>query len=193
MANPERICSVPQCGKPVRSLGLCGAHYARQRRTGAPDGAVPRKRPKVIAWLEQAIMTETNECIVWPFAVGKGGYGNVRLHGKYTNAHRAVCLFVNGVPETGLEAAHLCGNKLCCNPKHIIWATRRENENHKIAHGTRLTGERVWNSVLSREDVTSIRRDWLSGSTVKDLAHKYDISRSHAWAVANATRWTWLE
>lgn len=33
-----RLCSIPNCGKPCRSAGLCGGHYERQRRYGDPLG-----------------------------------------------------------------------------------------------------------------------------------------------------------
>lgn len=37
MANPS-ICSIPECGKPARTKGLCQGHYLRQLRYGDPMG-----------------------------------------------------------------------------------------------------------------------------------------------------------
>lgn len=49
-------------------------------------------------------------------------------------AHRVLCYLVHGPPpEYGdgkkMEAIHLCENKSCLNPLHIIWAEHRENMN----------------------------------------------------------------
>ena len=38
-------CSVANCTRRVRSNGLCGAHYYRQRRHGDPLGGAPSRQP----------------------------------------------------------------------------------------------------------------------------------------------------
>lgn len=53
------------------------------------------------------------------------------------NAHRLMCVFVNGdCPPDKNEAAHSCGNRKCVNPAHLRWATYEENGADKIIHGT---------------------------------------------------------
>lgn len=33
----DAVCSIAECGKPVRARGWCGTHYARWRNNGSPD------------------------------------------------------------------------------------------------------------------------------------------------------------
>lgn len=38
-------CTVEDCPRPTLARGWCNAHYKRWRKTGDPQGSVPRKRP----------------------------------------------------------------------------------------------------------------------------------------------------
>ena len=48
MAN-SRLCSIPDCGKPVRARGYCESHYRKLKRSGDPNGvrAPYQKSPEV--------------------------------------------------------------------------------------------------------------------------------------------------
>ena len=58
----ERICSVSECDRPSRSLGLCKSHYGRWRKSGVwpttpirdaydiSNGRVGRPRKSFICW-----------------------------------------------------------------------------------------------------------------------------------------------
>ena len=68
------------------------------------------------------------ECWPWLGAKGSGGrYGAFRRRGKIVSAHRfAYRLFIGEIPE-GLTVDHLCGNKLCQNPRHLEAVPNAEN------------------------------------------------------------------
>ncbi len=82
-------------------------------------------------FISDALMRDTDACIVWPFAVRKSsGYGAYNLPRSKENvdAHRHVCERAHGVPPSPLhKAAHGCNNHLCINPRHLRWATHDEN------------------------------------------------------------------
>lgn len=67
--------------------------------------------------------------MIWPFAVrSSNGYGaySQKHCGKTKNweAHAYVCAHAHGPrPSLKHEATHSCGERLCCNPKHLSWAT----------------------------------------------------------------------
>jgi hypothetical protein len=94
------------------------------------------KHGEPLAFLMDAINTDTDECIIWPFAKARG-YGKVLYEGFVWQAHRLVCFLKYGDPPSGdYEAAHKCGNASCVNKKHVRWATHQENMHDRKLHGT---------------------------------------------------------
>ena len=145
-------------------------------------------------FLEDAIFNSSRECILFPFAKDRKGYGKVSLDGRMQYAHRIVCERVNGSPKTPKhEAAHLCGNGHlgCINPEHLSWKTRRENELDKNIHGTRARGELVRNAKLTERQAREIIG--LRGvKTLDELAGIFGVSRTQVWAIQRGYRWSWL-
>jgi len=63
---------------------------------------------------------EDDSCWVWNGPVNKDGYGIYRCQGIDFQAHRSgAILFGKRVINLKTELYHTCGNKLCCNPKHM--------------------------------------------------------------------------
>jgi hypothetical protein len=59
-------------------------------------------------------------CWVWNGSVGKDGYGIYRCQGINFQAHRSgAILFGKRVISLRTNLYHTCGNKLCCNPRHM--------------------------------------------------------------------------
>lgn len=147
MADPHRICSVPECGKPHKGKGFCSPHLERYRRHGDPiagrsarsENGAPR------AFLEKvAVPFRGCDCLVWPFAKSDFGHGIVRWRGKMVGAHVVICQKVSGHrPTPRHEVAHTCGNGNlgCVNPAHLRWAERAENIKDAMMHGTWAHGE----------------------------------------------------
>lgn len=68
------------------------------------------------------------QCWLWTSSVNTDGYGTIRpTRGKTTCVHILMYTrHIGPVPE-GLELDHICGNRRCCNPKHLEPVTHREN------------------------------------------------------------------
>lgn len=87
-----------------------------------------------LAFVEAAVTSSTDECILWPFGK-RGRYGRVYVNGKTVSVHRYVCERTYGpCPPDKQHAAHRCGVHLCINPRHVRWATCAENEADKFIH-----------------------------------------------------------
>lgn len=175
----ERVCSIEGCDAPYLARGWCTAHYKRWKRHGDPlGGGTSRGAPR--EWIANAISIETDECIEWPFG-RKGGYGFLNDgDGGTITASRLVCLEVYGDPPSPhLEAAHSCGNRGCCNKRHLRWATYAENNADKKLHGTHLEGEGHPCSRFTEKEVIAMRRAYASGDTYASIAHRYDADISH--------------
>lgn len=193
MAKANRICSVEDCGKPVKGLGFCNKHYHRFKRTGTTD---PRgnyaERGSVYNYLIQHMH---EDCPKWPFARNPQGYGHLQHNGAVVSAHRLVCLIVYGDPPTAdHDAAHNCGkgHEGCFGARCLSWKTKAENQSDRIRHLTSNRGERHGNSKLTEDKVREIRRRALSEPQAK-IARQMGISRAAVSDIVRRTRWAWLK
>ena len=139
---PDRTCTIDGCTKTATKRGWCPGHYWRWKQHGDPTAGGTAKGA-LSAFIAMAAASDTNDCILWPFATTEGGYGVVRALG--TTAHRAV-LEAATSPAPGMDAAHaplICHNRLCVNPRHLRWATRPDNLADTVPDDTHRRGERV--------------------------------------------------
>lgn len=148
-------------------------------------------KSKGIRWLEIVFNSgRQTGCINWPFSARETGYGQIFINGIRTTAHRVICVWENGPPTTGHQAAHECGNRRCCNPSHIKWKTPKENGEDKIVHGTHMQGSQIYNAKLTDEIVISIRDEYLLGkSTMLAMASRYNVTLSTIFDVVHRKTW----
>ena len=99
----------------------------------------------------------SGDCWEWNRGVNLNGYGHVHgLDKKNALAHRVFYLIVKGNVPEGLVLDHICSNRICVNPEHLVPATQRENilrgsspfslnakKTHCI-HGHALTEENIY-------------------------------------------------
>ena len=148
--------------------------------------AEPRKKARRFL---MGAAKDTNACIMWPFRKTPTGYGYVTIAKRGYPAHRAsLAIHVGPPPSDSMEAAHSCGNRGCVNPRHLRWASKRDNEADKISHGTLLRGEKKNQAVLRDEDIGAIRS--LRGKEPQwKTAERFGVSRSLIGMVQQKKRW----
>lgn len=189
------ICSVDGCDKPSRSKGMCPRHYQRVKRHGNPNTLLmplaERGAPR--AWLMDHLSHKGEDCLKWPFATRKVGYGVLSKIDSNTmvGAHREMCRLAHGEPPTAKhEAAHSCGkgHEGCVNPCHLSWKTPTENGQDKIAHGTSRRGSKSPHTKLTDEDVSIIRG--MKGIMLqRELAEVYGVSRECISHIQRGSTW----
>lgn len=165
-------CIIEGCLRQQYARGLCSTHHARVQRYGDVNRC---KRTPVRDFIENAILSSTETCIVWPFRI-KNGYGVVQIDGVDKFAHRIVCEAAHGAPFQGANAAHqpiVCANRRCINPKHLRWATAQENQRDKFIDGTVFRGAQVSGAKLSELDIIEIRASRESHSS---LGRRFGVS-----------------
>lgn len=151
----------------------------------------PRSKSSNFKWLESlASGPRTNECITWPFAKRANGYGSIVWRYQRTTAHRVVCELAHGKPShPSMHAAHDCGNRICCNPAHIRWASPRDNSADKVLHGTQTRGESSPASKLTEQQVRFIRALLANGESLPAIAKRVGCSASNVWFIKVGKSW----
>lgn len=193
MAN-KPICKIKGCDKPTKGRGWCAGHYHRWTRHGDPlagDTFVGQPRQ----FLEKALNSETDECIVWPFSKKtKSGYGNIRHNGRMVYVHR-LCLELKmgRAIRPKMQAAHapgICHNRLCVNPRHLREATVSQNNTDKEIDGTMPLGDQHVLSKLTAQQVLDIKR---SDMFHRELAEIHGVVRQTIGDIKSGRTWAWLK
>lgn len=130
----ERICSIDHCSSPHYGRGFCNKHYKRWRKFGSPDavkrvvgddsarltacstpGPVPAGRP------------DLGPCTLWTGVLTHDGYGQVRVDGRTTVAHRWAWELAGRQIPADMELDHLCHVRHCVRLTHLEVVTHAEN------------------------------------------------------------------
>lgn len=131
------------------------------------------------------------------FAEPKDGYLCVQLYenrsGTTARVSRLLLMAFVGLPDEGMEASHLDGDRMNNSLGNLAWETRLENEQHKVEHGTRPRGETQASSKLTDDKVREIR--WLRqlGFKLSELAERYGVVYTCIHKVCRRETWTHVE
>lgn len=136
-----------------------------------------------------------NGCWLWTGAVDSRGYGHLAWHGKNARAHRVAFELQHGqIPKGvgyhGTVVMHVCDNKLCCNPAHLVLGTHADNMADMKAKGRRKTinaGAKNGRAKLTSEQVQAIRADKRGKRTI---APEYGISPAQVQRVRLGKQWS---
>jgi hypothetical protein len=193
---PEKptSCLVAGCGKPVEGHGYCAPHRRRWYKYGDPlAGKTVAGAPR--AFLDAAVVSQTDECIVWPFTKGEKGYA--QIGGGQTKerrqVHRIICERVHGpAPSPQHFAAHapvICHTRACINPRHIRWATPSENMFDRCVDGTMPHGEAHPHAALTERQALAVLAD---PRGVRAIANEYGVSHSTISNIRRGVTWKHL-
>lgn len=182
-------CSVAGCSAIATRTGLCNAHYLRKWRYGDPlKGGISRGQAQRFM-LEHVNYANAVECLIWPFARNKAGYGDVNFPNIEGLAHRVMCMLAHGVPiNSDDEAAHSCGNGHlgCVNPHHLNWKTRLANIRDKKQHGTQPSGAKIHFAKLTANEALEVK---YSVKPQRELADKFNVSINTIKRIRDGITW----
>lgn len=187
-------CSVDGCSNKAVSRTYCPKHLARFKKYGDPLRLRSDDPNKPLTWIKENANYDGDDCLKWPFSVGDKGRGMVWFEGRRRSAPNCMCTIAHGeAPSPEHVAAHSCGNGHlgCMNPKHLRWATAKENEADKIAHGTLRRGSDINTSKLTAEQVLEIRslRGVMKGV---DIAKRFGITPAAVSSIQTRKSWGWI-
>ena len=145
-----------------------------------------------------------SECWLWKACVSGHGYGQFKVGGVQTPAHRvAYQMYVGSIPQ-GLCVLHKCDVRACVNPAHLFLGTHADNAADRASkgrngrplgdkNGSRTQPHRVprgarnGNAKLSEREILEIRH--ASGITQQKLANKYGVSFQHISKIRSGEYW----
>ena len=138
-----------------------------------------------------------HQCWPWTGASrGASGYGQLtewRNKKRTTHSpHRLAWEFCFGPSPSGLLVRHMCHNRMCCNPSHLLLGTAKDNFDDKVnakreGNSVMLSGENNRNAKLSRKQVEEIRQ--IKGQTIYQIAAQYGVSKSLISEIKRNTIW----
>lgn len=161
------------------------------------------RRGEARAFIENAIVTDTDDCILWPFGMnskrnGKYRHGVYKHEGRSRSVHRVALILHTGIDPEHLEACHepiVCHNSLCINIKHLRWDTPSNNAKDRILDGTSgrsrpKLGADHHNAALTEDQVLAITADTETSNAA--LGRLYNVSRTAIRDVRTGQSWGWL-
>lgn len=85
-------------------------------------------------------------CWLWCGTVNSDGYGQLRMAGRTTGAHRLSYEAFVGPVGPGLCVCHKCDVPCCANPDHLFLGTHADNAQDRSRKGrtARMTAENHW-------------------------------------------------
>ncbi len=135
---------------------------------------------------------ERNEC--WPHdgRADDKGYPFVNIGGYCTRAHRLAWFVAHGEwPPDGSVVRHSCDNPPCCNPRHLLLGTVKDNSDDMVERDRAVhpRGEALRHSKLTEDDVRAIRIAYGNGVKQPDLSESFGVTQACISQVV--TRKTW--
>jgi len=149
------------------------------------------RRNEAREFLEQAVRSNTDECILWPYATNPSGYPLINIPGESSLAHRVVLKRVKGPAPGGKPyACHeplICNNPGCINHKHLDWKSQQSNCDDQVKAKTKTQiGASHSQAKLTEADVVAIRNDkrW-----PRFVAKDYSVSSQTIIDIRNRRSW----
>lgn len=149
---------------------------------------------RVRGWIQGGGSRRSDPRII-PQHPDKDGYLVVTLNHKckskgYRVARLVLCMFHSlPLPSLKLEASHKDNDRQHNHISNLVWETRQQNEDRKLAHGTRPRGSRSTASKLTEKQVAVIVRQRREGWSLKSLACEYGVTEANISAICSGKTW----
>lgn len=119
------------------------------------------------------ITIDSNDCWNWNKSCSSSGYGQFTKNKIYYNTHRYVYEKINGKIESDEIVRHICHNRKCCNPNHLVIGSHKDNyEDSRNVHNESSLKRRLsW--IIAGVEYSTIREANLKTGIVMNSLIKY--------------------
>lgn len=124
-------------------------------------------------------------CVIWPFAKNKSGYGIT----KRQYAHRVAFVKFHGEIPDGMVVMHSCDNPSCVNPAHLRAGSQKENLEDRRNKNRHPKGILSGTARLNDALVKDAREKHRNGISSVKLARIYGVSQSAMWYALSGKTW----
>lgn len=124
----------------------------------------------------ELIASPGDDCIRWPYATARRGYGHLRKGTKYWRTHRLSYFETFGAIPDGSDVCHRCDNPPCINPRHLFAGTPADNRADKMAKGRQAFGVKFRSAKLTDEKVIELRHRYNCGASSPKLAKEMGMA-----------------
>jgi uncharacterized UBP type Zn finger protein len=112
------------------------------------------------------------------------GYVRITVNYKSWYAHRYAWFYHFGEIPEGMDVCHKCDNRRCHNIDHLFLGTRKDNMQDAKNKKRTASGFKLPQTKLSEEQKMEIVELAKTGMYYKDIASKFNISRTRAGKIA---------
>lgn len=125
---------------------------------------------------------KTGNCHLW---IGSrvGMYGQIKVGGRNTLAHRAAYELRNGTIADHVHVLHSCDTPLCVNPAHLFPGDHKDNMQDKAKKGRAP-------SKLMAEDIPRIRAMLALGISLRSIAKQHGVGHHAIADVRDGVTWS---
>lgn len=130
-----------------------------------------------------------NECITGAGYLDKDGYKYITKQGKNIKLHRQAYVAAHNLTFKDIEGKvvrHLCHNKVCVNPAHLVIGTPQDNTTDSVEASRHAFGVRHGKAKLTEDAVRHIRQKLLEHT---EYAVLYGVSVAAVSLVQNKRTW----
>lgn len=121
-------------------------------------------------------------------------YPRYDLQGETVYAHILVLENFRLDRPKGMDARHIDGDPSNPDINNLEWGTKKENMADKKLHGTEKLGSKNHFSKLDECQVVSIKLLLKEGNKLhREIADRFEVSRSLIGQIARGDRWGWLK
>lgn len=124
------------------------------------------------------------QCWLWKGG-RNSGYGSFWLHGKQRQSHIVAFLLSGKKLSRGQIIRHSCDNPPCCNPRHLVAGTHRDNA---MDRARRLRGRRS----VTPQIVKQIRNLFAWKTPKVALAKRFKLHRHTITQIVNRITWKFV-
>lgn len=140
--------------------------------------------------LMRVMAVETDDCIEWGLGKSQSGYGKIKIDGLHKRAHRVVYERKYGSIDSEVVVMHSCDNRACCNYRHLIAGTHKENMADMASKLRARRGSGHGMSKLNEQQVAEVIALYATGDyTQKAIAKKYGVHKTLIRLIVNRMIW----
>jgi hypothetical protein len=135
-----------------------------------------------------------DRCLEWDGSIDKYGYGRIWVGGKEEGreyrVHRLSVCAVEKMPYAEIDGwlvRHMCNNRKCFNPAHLLLGDDKQNVLDKVFAGrtNRQKGETNGRAKLTDEQVSDIRVLAHRGLSQSEIGRIYGVSAMQISRIVN--------